>query len=258
MLWTNIQCKDHATSQRVQCFNIFLLHRFTQSIRFCEPKCVMESIAKIVQTFCQNDMVLISHNIEELKYLVDLVADEFKKFGLKINMAKTKFMKVSASSALYDPVILRNIEQVRVSTSGLHAFRLWENRLRNRITSIKSILRLQVSLQTGMVPTKNKKQHQNKVVQRYGASSSVIWLWILGAFEPSHSAVTEVRNTMFANNLQHFSLTKIENYRNKKNSKHQKSWNNDSTKKIEVARTRRKNVRNPSTQNITGEQNSWW
>ena len=204
-----------------------------------------------------DDMVLISHNIEELRYLVDLVADEFKKFGLKIKMAKTKFMKVSASSALCDPVILKNIEQVRVSISGLHAFRRWENRLRNRIMSIKSIPRLQVSPQTGMVPTKNKKQHQNKVVQRYGASSSAIWLWILGASEPSHSAITEVRNTMFANNL-HFSLKKIEKYKNKKNSKHRKRWNNDSTKKIEVARTRRKNARKPSTQNITGEQNSWW
>ena len=97
-------------------------------------------------------------------------------FGLKINMAKTKFMKVSASSALCDPVILRNIEQVRVSISGLHAFRRWENRLRNRITSIKNIPRLQMSLQTGMVLTKNKDQHQTKVVQRYGASSSAIWL----------------------------------------------------------------------------------
>ena len=60
-----------------------------------------------------DDLVLISHNIEDLRYLVDLVADEFKKFGLKINMAKTKFIKVSASSALCDPVILRNIEQVK-------------------------------------------------------------------------------------------------------------------------------------------------
>ena len=51
--------------------------------------------------------------LKSFRYLVDLVADEFKKFGLKINMAKTKFMKVSASSALCDPVILRNIEQVK-------------------------------------------------------------------------------------------------------------------------------------------------
>ncbi|XP_060527378.1 uncharacterized protein LOC132702628 [Cylas formicarius] len=154
-----------------------------QALRIWKQKCRNMGIplnnANIYTLSFADDQVIMAQDYDDVEYMMRKLIEEYKKWGLEVNLPKTKYMCIGGAQRdllLEDGQAIKSCETYKdlgmyISSSGTldYVFKERNNQCRNEITMLNTFLLDQ------KITRRNKHLIYNTIIKSIVTYSSEVW-----------------------------------------------------------------------------------